>query len=103
MKLRNFVTPLFGNCQVNQACAFKAAICLSSILLNQLEKNTLNINLKCSIQSPVEYFRTFLTEAYFNTIFTRDFPAYVMFKEFATGLALCLLFWLLMFVFLQEL
>lgn len=59
--------------------------------LNQLEKKTtLKINLKCSIQSSVEYLRTFLTEAYFNTIFALDFPAYLMLKEFATGLAVWL-------------
>lgn len=84
----DFVTPLFANCQVNQACAFKAAICLTSVLPQPAgKKNTLKINLKCSIQSSVEYLRTFLTEAYFSTIFALDFPAYLMLKEFAKGLA----------------
>lgn len=31
-QLVNFVTPLFANCQVKQACAFRAVICHSSIL-----------------------------------------------------------------------
>lgn len=55
--------------------------------LNQLEKNTLKIILKCSVRSSVEYLRTFLTEAYFNTIFTSDFPTYLMPTEFTAGLS----------------
>lgn len=95
MQLMNFVTPLFANWQVKQACAFKAVICLSSILPQPSgRKPTLKINLKYSIQSSVECLRTFLPEAYFNIIFSLDFPAYLALKVFATRLSVQLLVWL---------
>lgn len=85
MQLMNFVTPLFANCQIKQA--FTAVICLSSILPQPRgKKTTLKINLKYTIQSSIERLRTFLTEAYFNTVFSSDFPAYLTLKVFATSL-----------------
>lgn len=60
--------------------------------LNHLEKKTrLKINLKYSIQSSIKCLRIFLTEAYFNTVFSLDFPAYLTLKVFGTGLTQCVL------------
>lgn len=53
-------------------------------------------------KSSVEYLRTFLTEAYFNTIFTLDIPLYLTLKAFATRLEWFLVC-LSVVVFLEEL
>lgn len=48
VQLMSVVTPLFAKCQVNQAFALKSVL-PGAFYFNQLEKNTLKINLKCSI------------------------------------------------------
>lgn len=99
----NFVTPLFANCQVKQACAFKAVICLSSILPQPSgKKPTLKINLKYSVQSSVEHLRTFLTEAHFNTTFSLDFPVYLTLKVCKVSLSFWLLVCLSVFFFFYR-
>lgn len=49
VQLMNFVTPLFANCQVNGHVHLRLLSVSAVSFLNQLEKNTLKINLKCSI------------------------------------------------------